>query len=36
MVPNEAQCRKLFAALRNNQMDRYLRDNPPNDVSHGR
>jgi len=36
MVPNEAQCRELFAALRNEQMDRYLRDHPPNDVSHGR
>lgn len=36
MVPNAAQCRKLFTALRNDTMDRYLRDHPANDVSHGR
>lgn len=36
MVPDEAQCEELFAALRGDRLDDYLREHPPNDVRHGR
>lgn len=36
MVPDAERCRELFAALRADRLDRYVREHPPNDVSHGR
>ncbi|MBM2619485.1 LCP family protein [Actinoplanes sp. LDG1-06] len=36
MVPDAAQCRELFAALREGRLADYVREHPPNDVSHGR
>ncbi|MFI7602201.1 LCP family protein [Actinoplanes sp. NPDC049681] len=36
MVPDADRCRELFAALRADRLDRYVRRYPPNDVSHGR
>ncbi|WP_250005005.1 LCP family protein [Actinoplanes sp. M2I2] len=36
MVPDQARCRELFAALRGGRLDDYLRRYPPNDVRHGR
>jgi LCP family protein required for cell wall assembly len=36
MVPDADRSRALFAALREDDLDEYVRDNPPNDVRHGR
>lgn len=36
MIPDKAQCADLFAALRTDTLDQYVRKYPPNDVSHGR
>ncbi|MCO8277704.1 LCP family protein [Actinoplanes sp. TRM 88003] len=36
MVPDLAQSRELFAALRGGRLDDYVREHPPNDVRHGR
>ncbi|MBL7253501.1 LCP family protein [Paractinoplanes lichenicola] len=36
MVPDEAQSRELFEALRRDRLDEYVREYPPNDVRHGR
>ncbi|WP_067497357.1 LCP family protein [Actinoplanes sp. TFC3] len=36
MVPDAARSRELFAALREDNLEKYVRDNPPNDVRHGR
>jgi LCP family protein required for cell wall assembly len=36
MVPDSVRCRELFAALRDDRLDEYLREYPPNDVRHGR
>ncbi|GAA2564805.1 hypothetical protein GCM10010435_41630 [Winogradskya consettensis] len=36
MVPDADRSRELFAALREDNLDKYVRDNPPNDVRHGR
>ncbi|GAA2534575.1 LCP family protein [Winogradskya humida] len=36
MVPDASRSRELFAALREDDLDKYVRDNPPNDVRHGR
>jgi LCP family protein required for cell wall assembly len=36
MEPDAERCRELFAAMRDDRLDRYVRTYPPNDVSHGR
>ncbi|MFI5937912.1 LCP family protein [Actinoplanes sp. NPDC051494] len=36
MVPDADRSRELFAALRDDNLEKYVRDNPPNDVRHGR
>ncbi len=36
MIPDEAQCQELFAALKADTMDQYVLKYPPNDVTRGR
>jgi len=35
LVPDNAKCKELFAALNTDTLDRYVVKYPPNDVSHG-